>query len=523
MTEHVTVANLNARAARRSLLSRRQVMIGAAGLSFAVALGVDRRAAGAVLGTERTGKALSPWVSIAGDGTITIMSPATEMGQGSMTSLPLIIAEELDADWSNVHIVPAPVIEAIYGNPGFGGMMYTAGSNAVRSYYGPLRTFGAQVRIVLIYNAARHWGVPVGELTTEPSVVVHAKSGRRLGYGEIAAFAEVPAKAPEIKPEELKKLSQFRLIGKDVMRVELPGKVNGSIKYGIDVQVPGMLYATVLRAPVEGAAPERIDDAKAKAVKGVLKIVKLPYGVGVLAETPWAAFDARTMLVGAITWSKTGKAWGFDSEQGLQALGATARDLNAQASEWFKAGDARAELPKAATTMEAEYRCDYAYHAQMEPLNAVASVSPSGDAAEIWCGTQSQSMAQGGAANALGIARDKVKLNDMLLGGGFGRRGPRDADFVVDAVLMSKEAGKPVKVMWTREDDVHNGRFRPLSAHYLRAGFDPAGKLVAWQHRLAGDRVIPFFDPVRYERGGRRDGILMNGADLPGYDVPHQL
>jgi isoquinoline 1-oxidoreductase beta subunit len=517
MTKHISM---------KATLSRRQVMTGALGLSFALALdnSLDNPLArAATLANERAGKALSPWVSIAPDGTITIMSAAAEMGQGSMTSLPLIIAEELDADWSKVRIVPAPPIDAIYGNPGFGGMMYTAGSNAVRSYYGPLRMFGAQVRRVLIDNAAKHWSVPAAELTTEPSAVVHAKSGRRLGYGEIAAFAEVPAKAPEIKRDELKQLNQFRLIGKDVMRVELPGKVNGSTKFGIDVQVPDMLYATVLRAPVEGAAPERIDDAKAKAVKGVIKIVTLPYGVGVLAETPWAAFDARTMLVNAITWSKTGKAWGFDSEQGLQALGATARDLNAQASEWFKAGDARAELPKAATSMEAEYRCDYAYHAQMEPLNAVASVSPSGDAAEIWCGTQSQSMAQGGAAKALGIARDKVKLNDMLLGGGFGRRGPRDADFVVDAVLMSKEAGKPVKVMWTREDDVHNGRFRPLSAHYLRAGFDATGKLVAWQHRLAGDRVTPFFDPVRYEAGGRRDGILMNGGDLPGYDVPHQL
>jgi len=518
MTKHISMET----PVSQGPLSRRQVMIGAFGLSFALAID-NPLACAATLADEPAGRGLSPWVSIASDGTITIMSAAAEMGQGSMTSLPLIIAEELDADWSKVRIVPAPPIDAIFGNPGFGMMMYTAGSNAVRSYYGPLRMFGAQVRRVLIDNAAKFWGVPAAELTTEPSAVLYAKSGRRLNYAEIAAFAEIPANAPEIKREELKQSSQFRLIGKDVMRVELPGKVNGGVKYGIDVQVPGMLYATVLRAPVEGAAPEQIDDAKAKAVKGVIKIVKLPYGVGVLAETPWAAFDARTLLVNAITWSKIGKAWGFDSEQGLQALGATARDLNAQASEWFKAGDARAELSKAATSMEAEYRCDYAYHAQMEPLNAVASVSSSGDAAEIWCGTQSQSMAQGGAAKALGIAREKVKLNDLLLGGGFGRRGPRDADFVVDAVLMSKEAGKPVKVMWTREDDVHNGRFRPLSAHYLRAGFDGTGKLVAWQHRLAGDRVTPFFDPVRYEAGGRRDGILMNGGDLPGYDVPHQL
>src|SRR6266403_209891 len=198
-------------------VSRRQVMIGAAGLSFAIALG--GRADAAVLAAERTGQVLSPWVSISTDGTITIMSAATEMGQGSMTSLPLIIAEELDADWSRVKIVPAPVNEKVYGNPGFGGMQYTAGSNAVTSYYRPLRTMGAQVRRVLLDNAARKWSVPVEELTTEPSVVVHAKSGRRLSYGDIAAFAEVPAKAAEIKPEQLKKTADFRLIGKDVMRV----------------------------------------------------------------------------------------------------------------------------------------------------------------------------------------------------------------------------------------------------------------------------------------------------------------
>ena len=182
-----------------------------------------------MLAVERTGTALSPWISIGTDGTITIMSAATEMGQGSMTSLPLIIAEELDADWSRVRIVPAPPLEKIYGNPGFGGvMMYTAGSNAVTSYYRPLRIMGAQVRRVLLDNAARKLGVPVEELTTEPSVVVHAKSGRRLSYGDIAAFAELPAKAPEIKPEDLKKPANFRLITKDVMRIELPSKVNGT-------------------------------------------------------------------------------------------------------------------------------------------------------------------------------------------------------------------------------------------------------------------------------------------------------
>jgi isoquinoline 1-oxidoreductase beta subunit len=512
---------MNAHSKFETAVSRRQVMIGAAGLSFAFALGT--RAEAAVIAPERAGQALSPWVSIAPDGVVTIMSAATEMGQGSMTSLPLIIAEELDADWDKVKIVPAPVNEKIYGNPGFGGMMYTAGSNAVTSYYKNLRLFGAQARRVLLINAAKKLGVPESELTTEPSVVVHAKSGRKLSYGEIAAFAEVPAEAPPVLPEDLKKPAQFRLITKDVMRAELPRKVNGTAQYAIDVQVPGMLYGAVLRAPVEDAKPEKFDEAKVLAIKGVVKTVRLPWGVGVVAETPWAAFSARRVVEASVVWSKDGKGWGFDSDKGLVAFAAAAKDPSAKATDWFKLGDARAEMPKAASTVEAAYLCDYAYHAQMEPLNGVASVSAAGDSAEVWCGTQSQTMALEATAKALGIGRDKVKLHDTLIGGGFGRRGPRDMDFLVDAVLLSKASGKPVKSMWTREDDVHNGRFRPLSAHHLKAGFDASGKLTAWQHRLVGDRVTPFADPVRYEKAGKKDFILMLGADAKGYDVAHQL
>src|SRR5215213_7747574 len=374
--------------------------------------------------------------------------------------LPLIIAEELDADWSRVRIVPAPPLDQIYGNPGFGGMMYTAGSNAVTSYYRPLRIVGAQARRVLLDNAARKWGVPVEELTTEPSVVVHAKSGRRLSYGDIAQFAELPAKAPDIKPEQLKKPADFRLIGKDVMRVELPKKVNGTAIYGIDVQVPGMLYGTVLRAPVEGSVPNKIDEAKAKAVPGVVSVIRLPHGVGVVADTAWAALKARQALIGAVTWTRTGTAWGFDSDKGLDAFAADAKNLNRPARDWSQQGNARAAIQSAASTLEAEYRCDYAYHAQMEPLNAVA---------------------------------------------------------------LSKEAGRPVKVMWTREDDVHNGRFRPISAHYLRAGFDASGKITAWHHRIAVDRVGPYMDPVRFQATGGKDFIAMLGGEPRGYEVPHQL
>ena len=517
MTEHVDPAGL------LPSLSRREVMLGAAGLTFAVALGRGALAQAPGAAALGAGKALSPWVTIAPDGTIFIMSPVTEMGQGSTTALPRVIAEELDADWDKVRIVPAPPVESQYGNPAFGGMMYTAGSNAVTAYFKNLRVFGAQVRRVLLDNAAKHWDVPVAELTTEPSAVVHARTGRRLGYGEIAAFAEVPATAPEVKPEELKKPSEFRLIGKDVMRHELPGKVDGSARYSIDVQVPGMLYGAILRAPVEGSNAESVDDSKARAITGVLHVARLPFGLGVIADTPWAAFAAKDQLARDVTWSKAGKAWGFDSDEGVERMAGLARDPATEVKEWFKQGDPSSELPRAEKIIEAEYRCDYAYHAQMEPLNATASVSPAGDAVEIWCGTQSQTMAVEAAATALGIDRTKVKLNDMLLGGGFGRRGHRDEEFILDAVLLSKELKRPVKVLWTREDDVQNARLRPLSAHFVRAGLDGTGKLTAWQHRVAGDRVLPYVDPIRFQRAGQRDPILMLGVELKSYDIPHQL
>ncbi|HEX4192782.1 MAG TPA: molybdopterin cofactor-binding domain-containing protein [Stellaceae bacterium] len=498
-------------------LHRRGFMVGAAGLTFGFAVAMPQQA---VLGATAKEKVLSPWVTISADGTIAIMSPAVEMGEGSFTALPVIIAEELDADWSKVRVVRAPVNDAIYANPGF-GYMYTASSNAVTTYFTPLRRFGAQVRKVLIANAAEHWGVPASELTTGPSVVVHEKSGRRLGYGAIAAFAELPAQAPEVKDDELKPNGKFRLIGHSLMRVELPSKVDGSAKYSIDVHPPGMVYGAVLRAPVEGAAPDKIGDAKARAVPGIIDVVPLPYGVGVLAKTSWAAFAAKNAL--EVTWTRQGKAWGFDSDKGQELFAAAARDTKTPGKLWDKQGEALQELDRATTVVEAEYSCEFIYHAQMEPLNAVAAVSPEGDSVELWAGVQSQSMAVRNAAATLGVARDKVVLHDMLLGGGFGRRGNQDMDFVNDAVLLSKAVRKPVKMMWTREDDIHNGRFYPLSAHYLRAGFDQAGKLVAVHHRKASDEVTKFQFPDMYEKYKGRDTISFTNMDFKWYEIPTHL
>src|SRR6201993_310176 len=502
--------------------SRRGFMTGIAGMTFAIAAGEARFVSAATLAPDRAGTPFNPWVSIAPSGEISIMAPATEMGQGSLTSLPLILAEELAAEWSRGVAARPPPIDKIYGNPAMFGAMLTAHSLSVQGYFTPLRTFGAQVRAVLLDNVAKHWNVPSAELSTEPSVAVHAKSGRRIGYGEIVAFAEIPTVAPDIKPEALKKTSEFRLIGHDVMRVELPTKVNGSAIYAIDVQVPGMIYGAVVHSPVEGGAPDTVDDAAAKAVADVIDVVRLPYGVGVLAKTPWAAFNAKSALEPGVTWRRSGKAWGFDSDKGLDAFAADARDLEKPTVEWYKQGDAEAALATAATTIEAQYRNHYTYHAQMEPLNAVASVSAAGDAAEVWCGTQFPTAAQAAAARALDIPAEKVKLNYTLLGGGFGRRGDYAQEFVVDAVLMSKSARRPVKVMWTREDDVHYGHFRPITAHYLRGGLDASGKLIAYHHRLVGDRVLEAENPVFFRKSHGRDYQLMGGVELTYYDIPNQ-
>jgi isoquinoline 1-oxidoreductase beta subunit len=516
---------MNTKSAARNPLDqgRRRFMTGAAGFTFGVGLGVPalQFAAGEALAADAKNTVVNPWVSISTDGTIAIMSPASEMGQGSLTSLPLILAEELDADWSRVRIVPAPPIEKIYGNPGFNGLMYTAGSFSVNGYFTPLRKFGAQVRLVLLDNAARRWNVPVSELATEPGVVVHAASGRRLGYGEIAAFMDIPALAPEIKPEQLKKTSQFRLIGKDVPRVEVPTKVNGTAPYSIDAQVKGMVYAAVLRSPVEGGAPDKVDDKASRRIDGVVDVLRLPYGVAVLATEPWQAFRAKNAL--KVSWTNGGKAWGHSTEKARAAFTVAARDPARSGVSWEKVGNAPEAMSQAQVTLEAEYFCDYAYHAQMEPLNSVAAVSPSGEAVEIWCGTQSQSMAVNAAAAALGIAVERVKFNDIMLGGGFGRRGHRDEEFVVESVLLSKASKRPVKVLWTREDDVRNGRFRPLYVQRLKAGFDASGRLVAWHHRVVCDQVLAFQDPVRYKMFKGNDGIALRGGELKTYDIPNRL
>lgn len=500
---------------RPGALDRREALTAMAGLTFSLVLsgGEGGSALAQAPATMQTA-----WVTIRPDGIVSIMSPAAEMGQGSRTSLALIIAEELDADWSRVQVEMSPLDDKVYGNPRY-GIMYTAGSASVPTYFKPLRLHAAQVRRVLIDNVAEKWSVPAAELTTEPGVVVHKTSGRRMTYGEIASFARVPATLPAVAEADLKTAASFRYLGKDVARVDLPSKVDGSAQYSIDVQVPGMLYGAVLRAPIEGSVPANVDRQAATQAPSVIGVVVLPYGVGILARTPEAAFAAKENS--KVTWNEV-PASTFGSAAALERYAERAKDLTTEGKVWDKAGDIAA-MSEAKTIVEAVYRTDFAYHAQMEPLNALASVSASGDAAEIWCGTQAPTIARAAVARALSLAPDKVVLHPMLLGGGFGRRGHFDAEYVVDAALMSRAAKAPVKVIWTREDDLHNGRFRPMTAHYLKAGLGADGQVVAWRHRVCSEEALAFQDAPRFKARNERAIFSMLGTEQPSYDLPNRL
>jgi len=496
-------------------LSRREALAAMAGLTFSFAFPVGETSSALA---QSAGTMQTAWVTIRPDGSVSIASPAAEMGQGSRTSLALIIAEELDADWSRVQVEMSPLDDKVYGNPRY-GIMYTAGSASVPTYFKPLRLHAAQVRRVLIDSVAEKWSVPAAELATEPGVVVHGRSGRRMTYGEIASFARVPATLPAVTEADLKPAANFRYLGKDVLRVEVPSKVDGSAKYAIDVQLPGMLHGSVLRAPIEGSTPIDVDKQAAAQTPGVVDVVVLPYGVGVLARMPDVAFAAKAKL--KVTWSKV-PASNFDSAAALERYMERAKDLTPEGKVWDKAGDVAA-MSQAGTVVEAVYRTDYAYHAQMEPLNAVASVSTAGDAAEVWCGTQAPTIARAAVARALNSTPDKVILHPMLLGGGFGRRGHYDAEYVVDAALLSRAAKAPVKMIWTREDDVRNGRFRPMTAHYLKAGLGADGQIVAWRHRVCSEEALSFQDGPRFKARSERPIFSMLGTEQPSYDLPNRL
>src|SRR5215468_4085197 len=337
MTKHID--------ARTAKLSRREFFGSAAGLSLALTVAPDPLAFldDGLMGGALADAPLAPnvWLTIATDGTITIVSPAAEMGQGTFTTLPAIIADELDADWAKVKpVFPPEWNERKFGNPGYDNYAFqTSASFAVRGYFRAMRMAGAQARRVLIDAVAAKWGVPAAELSTEPSVVVHKVTNRRISYGEIASFAKPPADLPKIEDKDLKTPANFRYIGKDLPRVEVPLKVSGAIKYGIDAQVPGMVYAAVLQSPYPGGSPQTVDETRARQVAGITDIVKLPEGVGVIGTSVEATQRAKNLL--KATWSDAPGAH-HDSEKALEEFAVIARDKNREGMPYESVGDAKA-------------------------------------------------------------------------------------------------------------------------------------------------------------------------------------
>ena len=499
-------------------ISRREFVVGTtAGLTFAFAFDLGRIGRVARASAQAAGLSPNIWVTINPDDTITIVSAAVEMGQGSMTGMPVVVAEELDADWTKVKVVPPPS-NPVYGNPGFGGAQIIAASRTTRSFFMPLRLAGAQARRVLLDAVAAEWNVPVSELSTEPSVVVHQRSGRRISYGDIAKFAKVPAELPKMTPADLKKPAQFRLIGKSLPRIELPDKVVGRAKFGIDAEVPDMIYGAVLRPPVPGSAIDTLDDAATRAVPGVIDVIRLPWGVGVVGSGFEAIHKGKAAL--KVTWKKGARAETYNSDQLIGEYAAIAATLSKPGLELHKEGDFGKAWGAAARTFSAAYVSDHCYHATMEPVNALARVSADGTSCELWAPTQSPGVNQLATAGVLKTTPDKVKVNVMLLGGGFGRK--VEQDFVLDAVLLSKATGKPVKVVWSREDDVKNDKYRPLAAQYLQAGLDADGNLSAWRHRIVGASALARLLPPVYERLKGKDEILIEGHEI-AYACHNQL
>lgn len=444
------------------------------------------------------------------DDTVTVIVNHSEMGQGVYTGLPMLVAEELDADWSKVRFEAAPV-DPVY-NHALWGMQATGGSTSTWTEWERLRRAGAAARAMLIAAAAKTWKVPPAGCRTETGQVVHPASGRRLSYGKLAE------KAAALKPPQSVKLKDpknFKLIGKPTKRLDTPEKVNGKGVYGLDVKVPGMLTALIARPPVFGGKVKSFDAAKAKAVPGVRQVVEIERGIAVVADGFWPAKQGREAL--SIVWDE-GPLAGLDSRRQGRQYAELAKQPGAVAR---KEGDVDAALGRAAKKLEAVYELPYLAHSPMEPLNCVADARA--DSCEVWVGTQFQTQDHRAAVEITGLKPEQVILHTMLLGGGFGRRAVVDSHFVREAVQVSKAVKAPVKVIWTREDDIHGGYFRPRAYHSLAAGLDAAGSPVAWRHRIVCQSIMA---DTPFEGANIVDGVdrsAVEGARGLPYEIPNLL
>ncbi|HEX9391022.1 MAG TPA: xanthine dehydrogenase family protein molybdopterin-binding subunit [Usitatibacteraceae bacterium] len=442
------------------------------------------------------------WVKIGSDNTVTIICHRSEMGQGTYTAMPMLVAEELEVDLRAVNIEMAPA-DPVYINKLLGGQL-TGGSTSVRDAWTTLREAGAQARMMLISAAAKEWKVPESDCRAQNGQVI-SKGGKKLFYGQLA---EKAAALPLPKNPPLKSANEFKIVGKAMRRLDTPMKVTGKAGYGLDVDLPGMLIASLAQCPVIGGKVLSVDDARAKAMPGVKAVVRIDDGVAVVADTFWQARQARDALT--IKWDE-----GVGAKLSTASISQGLKDALANpAASVKKTGNADQAIAGAAKKIEATYELPFLAHATMEPMNFTADVRA--DGCDIYGPTQFPQLAEGMAMQITGFPKEKIKVHTTFLGGGFGRR--IDVDFIVQAVQISKAVGKPVKLIWTREDDMTHDFYRPVSLSTLSAGLDDKGIPVGLKSRLTSQSVTARLFPAFV-----KDGMepFMTEAAVTPYTVPN--
>jgi isoquinoline 1-oxidoreductase beta subunit len=461
---------------------------------------------GDALASERTGFAPNAFIRIDGDGSVTLTMPYVEMGQGTYTAISMLIAEELEVGLDQVRLKHAPPNEKLYGNPALGGLQATGNSNAIRAAWQPMRQAGASARTMLVSAAAKRWKVDPASCRAQRGDVLHAPTGRSAKYGELAAEA---ARMPIPDGVVLKQPADFRLVGTPVKRLDTPAKVNGTAVYGIDARPPGVKIATLAQSPVFGGRVKNVDDKVAKAVKGVRQIIRLDDAVAVVADHMGAAKKGLAALV--IEWddgphAKLGTQEIMDElDKATLGPGPVAQNI----------GDSDKAMASASTRIEATYQVPFLAHAAMEPMNCTAHVWK--DGCEVWVGSQVLARAQAAAAKTAGLPLDKVVVHNHLLGGGFGRR--LEIDGVIRAVQIAQHVDGPVKVIWTREEDIQHDMYRPCFFDRISAGLDERGMPVAWRHRFAGSSIIARWAPPLFNNG--LDSDTTEGAIDLVYALPN--
>ncbi|HLW24755.1 MAG TPA: xanthine dehydrogenase family protein molybdopterin-binding subunit [Steroidobacteraceae bacterium] len=509
MSHPTTASSRSSR--RRFLKGAGQVTLAALTIGFEWGAS-SRRARALSAGPKTAPFAPNAFLRIGADDSVTVIAKHVEMGQGAYTGIATIVAEELDADWSRVRVESAPADAKRYANLAFGTIQGTGGSSAMANSWMQLREAGAKARAMLLSAAAQQWGVPVDHLMVEQGVVHERTGHRKATFGALVARAStlpVPATAALKDPKD------FKLIGQRAPRVDVPAKCDGTAQFTLDVREPGMLVALLERPPRFGATVLSFDGAAATAVPGVVKVVQVPYGVAVIAQGFWSAKNGRDAL--KVQWDETHA----EKRSSAEIMSEYRRLAEQPALSARKEGDAQRALGTAAHRLSATFEFPYLAHAPMEPLDAVVRLTP--ERCDIWAGDQFQTIDQANAARIAGLAPEQVYINTLYAGGSFGRRANPGSDYISQAVAIAKAHGAdgtPIKLQWTREDDVRGGLYRPMYLHSLEAGLSSAGELVGWRHRIVGQSIVantPFQSMIKEGV----DPTSVEGAATIAYAIPN--